>query len=91
MSAIIITVPTRWFAVSSATGAVTIPDVAPGTYDLHVWAMGSSDASLAALGRRISVSGRTRELGTISVEASIPGPHKNKFGEDYDVSQPSSY
>jgi plastocyanin len=91
MSAVIVSVPTRWFGISSAAGAVAIPDVAPGTYDLHVWALGSSDASLAALSQRVSITGTTVDLGTLSIEEAPVGPHKNKFGEDYDESRPSSY
>jgi plastocyanin len=88
MSAVVVSVPTQWFAVSSATGEVIIPSVPPGSYDLHVWAMGSSDTSLAALSHRISVSGFAMDMGAISVEESPAGAHKNKFGEDYDESRP---
>jgi plastocyanin len=91
MSAVIVSVPTRWFAVSSASGKAVMQDVTPGTYDLHVWAMGSPDAKLAALGHRVSVSGHTVDLGSIAVEESAPRGHKNKFGEDYDETEPSSY
>jgi plastocyanin len=91
MSAVIVSVPTHWFAVSSAAGKVVMQDVPPGTYDLHVWAMGSPDAKLAALSHRVSVSGHAVDLGLIAVEESAPRGHKNKFGEDYDDTLPSSY
>jgi plastocyanin len=91
MSAVVVSVPTPYFALSSAAGNLVIHDVVPGTYLMHVWAMGSSDTNLATIGRRISVSGNTLDLGTISLEESIPAAHKNKFGEDYEARKPSSY
>jgi plastocyanin len=91
MSAVIVSVPTHWFAVSSAAGKAVMQDVPPGTYDLHVWAMGSPDTTLAALSHRISVSGHAVDLGLIAVEESAPRGHKNKFGEDYDDTRSSSY
>ena len=83
MSAVIVSVPTPYYTMSSASGGLVIHDVAPGNYMMHVWAIGNSDAALAAMGRRISVSGGTVDLGTIALQESAPGPHKNKFGEDY--------
>jgi len=91
MSAVVVSVPTPYFATSTAAGNLTIRDVAPGTYMMHVWAMGNSDSDVATAGRRISVSGATVDLGTIALQESIPGPHKNKFGEEYDTKKPSSY
>jgi plastocyanin len=91
MSAVVVSVPTPYFAMSTAAGNLTIHDVAPGTYMMHVWAMGNSDSDLAAIGRRVSVAGPTVDLGTIALQESIPGPHKNKFGEDYDTKKASSY
>jgi plastocyanin len=90
MSAVVVSVPTPYFAMSTAAGNLTIHDVAPGTYMMHVWAMGNSDSDLAANGRRISVSGGTVDLGTIALQESMPSSHKNKFGEDYDTKK-SSY
>jgi plastocyanin len=91
MSAVVVSVPTPYFATSSSAGNLTIHDVAPGNYMMHVWAMGNSDANLAEMGRRISISGGNIDLGTIAMEESQSGPHKNKFGEDYDVKKPTPY
>jgi len=91
MSAVVVTVPTPYHATSSPSGALVLHDVAPGNYMMHVWAMGASDTSLAAIGRRVTVSGGSIDLGTIALEESVPGPHKNKFGEDYDTRKPSAY
>jgi len=91
MSAVVLSVPTPYFAMSNAAGNLIIHDVLPGTYMMHAWTMGNSDSELAATGRRVSVSGTTIDLGTIALEESMPGQHKNKFGEDYDANKPSPY
>lgn len=91
MSAVVVTVPTQYYASSSSSGALVIHDVAPGSYEVHVWAMGSSEQSLAALHHRITVSGRTVDLGQIALDVATPGPHKNKFGEDYDQRPSANY
>jgi plastocyanin len=91
MSAVVVSVPTPYFATSSTAGNLVIHDVAPGTYMMHVWAIGTSDANLVAIGRRVTVSGGTVDLGTIALEESVPASHKNKFGEDYDTKNSSPY
>jgi plastocyanin len=91
MSAVVVSVPTPYYASSSAAGSLVIRDVAPGSYMMHVWAMGNSDTNLTTIGRRITVSGNSVDLGTIAVEEAAPGPHKNKFGEDYDTRKTSTY
>jgi len=91
MSAVVVSVPTPYYATSSASGSLVIRDVVPGNYTMHVWAMGNSDASLAAIGRRITVSGDNVDLGTLALEESAPGPHKNKFGQDYDTRTTPAY
>lgn len=90
MSAVVVTVPTPYYAMSTVSGSLTIRDVAPGNYMMHVWAMGNSDTNLTD-GRRVAISGTSIDLGTLAVEESPPGPHKNKFGEDYDTKKPSTY
>jgi plastocyanin len=91
MSAVVVSVPTPYYAMSTASGSLTIHDVAAGNYTMHVWAIGTSEANLIPNGRRVTVSGNSVDLGTIAVEESAPGPHKNKFGEDYDTRKASSY
>jgi plastocyanin len=91
MSAVVVAVPTPYYAVSSAAGNLAIHDVAPGTYVAHIWAMGDSETNADALGRRITVSGRNVDLGSIAVTASALAAHKNKFGDNYDDKKPSAY
>jgi plastocyanin len=91
MSAVVIAVPTSYYAVSSTSGTITIRDVLPGAYIEHIWAMGDSETTPEVQGRRLTVSGKTMDLGEITVTESALPPHKNKFGESYEDKKPSSY
>ena len=92
MSAVIVTLSTPYFEVAPADGNITLHAVPPGTYELNVWAEGSSAQDLNALSRRVAVTASQKDLGVIdvTVEAHVP-PHKNKFGEDYEDPKDSLY
>ena len=84
MAAVIVTLSTPYFAISSGSGKVVIHQVPPGNYELHVWAEGADAKSLDALTRRVSVGPSQDTLGVIPIATSgANAPHKNKFGEDY--------
>jgi plastocyanin len=84
MSAVIISLDTPYVAVSGKDGAVVIPGVAPGAYELHVWAEGADARQLQSLTRRVVISPSQTQLGTIQLQTTgLPIPHKNKFGDDY--------
>jgi hypothetical protein len=53
MSAVIVTLSTPYFEVSPADGSITLHAVPPATYEMHVWAEGSSAQDLNALSRRV--------------------------------------
>ena len=91
MSAVVVAVPTTYYAVSSSTGALVIRDVAPGAYVAHLWAMGESGANAEILDHRLNVSGKTMDVGALAITESAVPAHKNKFGEDYDNKKSSSY
>lgn len=91
MSAVIVSVPTTYFASSTVDGSVIIHDVAPGIYELHIWAIGSGNSLPKGPTSRVVVGEKNTDLGTFSVHSSPVGPHKNKFGEDYDVQHPDQY
>lgn len=92
MSAVVVTVPTPWYGVSSANGDVTLPSVPAGSYDLHVWIEGATAERLHALERRILVSSSARELGSVEITVDAhETAHKNKFGEDYQNPDASPY
>lgn len=83
MSAVIITVSSPWYAISSG-GSIVLHSVLPGMYELHVWASGANARQLNALTRRVRIGPGVDTLGTISIQTDArPATHKNKFGRDY--------
>lgn len=91
MSAVIVALDTPYYAVSSPDGAVTIPDVPPGRYQLQVWHEGASPKSLNTLRREITVSGNEVALGSLRVlEDEVAVAHKNKYGRDYEDPTPGT-
>ncbi len=93
MSAVIVTVATPYFAVSTSDGSYSIKDVPRGDYDLHLWHERCSEDQLAAQSRIMAVESAVCELKAIPLDESgyIPRTHKNKYGEEYgaDQNQPS--
>ena len=86
MSAVVVSLQTPYYAVSDASGKITIPHVPQGRYMLQVWSERASVDSLKALSREVAVSGEDLSLGTLRLsENSLPAPHKNKYGRDYDA------
>lgn len=91
MSAVIISVPTPYFAISAEDGSIAMHGVEPGSYDLHLWAIGSGDDLSSAQVHRVTVDQALTDLGAFTVQSSPLGPHKNKFGEDYSPQHPQQY
>ena len=93
MSAVIIAVPTPFFAVSDAEGRWTIPNVPTGRYRLHVWYERSSEETLAKMQSDVVLSDASRSLPVIRIAAdATPSPsHKNKYGKDYVPPSSSAY
>jgi hypothetical protein len=86
MSAVVVALKTPYYGVSDKGGKVAIAQVPAGRYSMQVWAEGASADNLKALTREIEVSEKAHSLGTLRiVEDSPPGPHKNKYGRDYDA------
>src|SRR5262245_32761129 len=86
MSAVIITLDTHYYATSDRAGQVTIPDVRPGRYTLHVWREGSTPRTLKSLSRPVVVSLDYASFGKIAIpdNGALPLTHKNKYGREYD-------
>lgn len=83
MSAVIITVSSPWYAISSG-GNIVLHEVPPGVYEVHVWASGADARQLDALTHRVRIGPDADSLGTISIQTDArPATHKNKFGKDY--------
>jgi hypothetical protein len=93
MSAVVIAVPTPYFAVSDRAGRLSIPNTPDARYALHVWYERSSAEDLNSLARTISVSADSRSLPALQVidSGNYKLAHKNKYGQDYLPSSSSSY
>ena len=90
MSAVVMAMSTPFYDISNAAGEVTIENVPDGRYRAEFWYERSSNEALQAFTREITVSGDTT-LGNIVIPQTIEGPlqHKNKFGKDYDKTNPA--
>jgi plastocyanin len=90
MSAVIVVVPTPWFAATKRDGAFSIGDVPPGEYVMKVWHERSPEGALRTSERRISVtSDVTLDPVTLTETGFVaPPPHKNKYGQDYPPEPP---
>jgi plastocyanin len=86
MSAVVLAIESKYYGISDPAGRVSLGDVPPGRYRLHVWYQGSSQKVLDSLQREVTVNGGKRDLGTLRVLANAPSQvaHKNKYGQDYD-------
>jgi len=85
MSAVVVVLDTPYYGIANASGNITIPNVPPGRYLMHVWDERSVPGSLDKLTREVVVSGEKQFLGTIHVtENDVTATHKNKYGRDYE-------
>jgi plastocyanin len=91
MSAVVVSLATPYYSVSTRSGEVTIANVPPGRYVLHVWHEAASPGALNALTREVIVSAPTTSAGTLRLtdDGHLQLGHKNKYGEDYETPAPS--
>jgi plastocyanin len=88
MSAVVVALETPYFGVSSRSGEVTIAGVAPGRYQLEVWAERALPESLKELGREVDITDNEAvSLGEIRLQEAgdLLAHHKNLYGRDYDT------
>jgi plastocyanin len=93
MGAIVLSLNTPYYGVSTAAGAVAIHNVPPGNYRLHVWSEAAQSANPVDAERIVQVGADPVHLGEIALQG-VADPmehHKNKFGEDYRPTHDSSY
>jgi plastocyanin len=85
MSAMIVVLATPYFAVTKHDGSFTLPDVPPGEYRLRIVHERSSEATLQALTRSITVGPEALAIPAIAISEAgyLSIPHKNKFGQEY--------
>ncbi len=89
MSAVVVVLRTRYFALSDAEGNYQISHVPPGRYKLAVWYEQTPEAELASQGTEVEVVSGDNEISRIVLHSSdAPQDHPNKDGEPY-YSSPS--
>ena len=84
MSAVVLTMASPYYAVSSPAGDIWIRNVPPGKYRLRVWYERASPEALQALERELSVTSDVTLPLRVAEVVGPSTPHKNKFGKDYD-------
>lgn len=91
MSAVVIALDTPYYAISNGRGEITVSNVFPGRYQMHVFHPSVSPDALRAVEREVTVASGDAFLGTLNlVETSLEIAHKNKYGRDYDRPDPDS-
>jgi plastocyanin len=91
MSAVVIALNTPYYAISDAHGDISIKDVVPGRYQMHLFHPSVSPDRLHAAEREITVTPGDTFLGSFSLaESDLELAHKNKYGRDYDRPDPDS-
>lgn len=91
MSAVVVALNTPYYALSDARGEISIQDVVPGRYQMHVFHASVPQDVLRAQEREITVTPGDSTIGTITLaESNLEVAHKNKYGHDYDPPAPDS-
>jgi plastocyanin len=85
MSAVIVVLPTPYFATTRRDGTFQIPNVPPGEYQLTVFHERATEATLNALARRVVVEQSSLSLPPIVISEAgfLQMPHNNKYGRVY--------
>ena len=93
MSAVILALSTRLFAVADSSGTFHVPSVPAGDYEMHVWVEGISQPTLNALTKRVRVSGGSTDLGNVELPAGVhpATSHENLYGHPYDRETKPTY
>lgn len=93
MSAVVLALSTRLYAIAASDGSVTLQGIPPGDYRMHMWIEGVPPASLENLSRTLHLSSEPLDLGTVNAPLGRPEArhHSNKFGTPYDTHTPSPY
>jgi plastocyanin len=92
MSAVVITIATPLYAISSPDGQLALAAVPYGRYLLHIWSEGMGPENAQPVTREITIAENAVSLGVIRVPQANGQrmAHKNKYGRDYDEPTPDS-
>ena len=91
MSAVVITLTTPLYSISTADGQLTIPNVPYGRYVLHIWSETMGPENAQPLTREVTIAQNSASLGVIRVPAANGDSmaHRNKYGREYDDATPN--
>lgn len=91
MSAVVIALDTSYYGITNVRGEISIADVVPGRYQMHIFHSSVAPDTLSAAEREITVTHTSNILGNFSLtESNLSLAHKNKYGHDYDRPDPDS-
>ncbi len=91
MSAVVMALPTPYYAISDARGDLSVANVPPGRYQLQLFHASVAPDALQAASREITVAPGKNSLGSFALaESDVTQAHKNKYGRDYDRPEPDS-
>jgi hypothetical protein len=91
MNAVVIALGTPYYAISNWRGEISIADVVPGRYEMHVFHPAVSADALRTVEREITVNPGDTFLANFTLEEShLEVAHKNKYGRDYDRPDPDN-
>jgi len=91
MSAVVVVLPSQYFATPNPQGDFSIASVPPGRYMLHIWNEHALAATLQPPAHEVQVSNASHAVGTIRVRVTTASaPHKNKYGQDYEPPSPNN-
>ncbi|MGD0667983.1 MAG: hypothetical protein ABSB23_10490 [Bryobacteraceae bacterium] len=85
MSAVIVVLDTRLFAITKPDGRFEVGGVPQGEFDLTFFHERATQAALRNARRRVTISGERVSIPpvVISENGYLFIPHKNKYGQDY--------
>src|SRR5579864_1891226 len=91
MSAVIVALNTRYYAISDSRGEVRMPEVAPGRYELQIFHSSVAPEQLRALTHEITIAPGDNSIGSFTLpESGLELAHKNKYDRDYDSPNPDN-
>jgi len=92
MSAVVVVLKTRYFAVTDQDGAFQIGPLPPGTYKLSIWYELSPEGELTSEAQTVEITRGENVLPKITLHSpDAPREHLNKFGEPYYADKESAH
>ncbi|GGA56553.1 hypothetical protein GCM10011507_04840 [Edaphobacter acidisoli] len=93
MGAVIITLNTPYYGISTPDGSLVIHNVPPGSYRMDLWAEDVDKDRLNALSHIVEITSQDNQLGTFHLDTTgdVMDHHKNKFGETYPPANSNAY